>query len=84
MAVRSMAGSELAPFPFPMPREGSAAPEIQNDAREAEEFPPEEDSLAEEVHVTSGCMKGVRWALGLEAAAALLAYGIWQILRLWR
>ena len=84
MSVRTIAGSDWASFPFPLPEQACAVPEIQADAREAEEFPPEEDSLAEEIHVTAGCMRGVRWALGLEAAAAVLVYGIWQIVRIWR
>ena len=27
--------------------------------------------------------KGVRWAIGIEAGAALIIYGIWQICHLW-
>ena len=28
--------------------------------------------------------KGVRWALGIEAAIALVIFGAWQLWRLWR
>ena len=65
---------EMSSFAAPL-----AAHVVESSATDAEaEFPPE-------AIVNWGDLgKGVRWALAIEGAAALVVYGTWQLWHLWR
>ena len=58
---------------------GSATPASSSSPREISAFQDESDYLCESSMDGMNCFKGSLWALGMEAAAALCVFGIWQL-----
>jgi len=50
------------------------------------EFPLSKDAreTQDEALARPGCIRGIRSALAIEAAAALMVYGLWQLMHLLR
>jgi len=84
MTTRTVTDSDLKSIPFSLSLRVKVVPVVQAEARHAEEVTREEDAYTEEIRVTAGCMRGLRWALGIEAAVAFIVYGIWHVVQVWR
>ena len=79
MTIRNMESSELAPFSFPVAMSNGAAGAL------AAAIPAHsEDCAADEIPSVEGCLRGLRWGLVIEGAAALIIYGAWRLLLILR
>jgi hypothetical protein len=68
----------------PLQMSSVAAPFTQGHALEAGAMGPEAECPAQAVVDLRRLGKGVCWALGIEGAAALCLYLIWDLWQLWR
>jgi len=76
MSVRTFDTSALdAASMLPMP--ASDAADLRS-ARSAA-FDEVEQSSTDDIPTSTGCLRGLCWAIGIESAAALCAYGIWRL-----
>jgi len=72
-------------LPFqPLQMSGFAAPMTRGYIFNAGTMSPEAEWPTQDVVDFRSLAKGVRWALGIEGAAALCFYLIWQLWELWR
>ena len=67
----------------PLQMSSFAAPMRQADVLNAGTITPEAEWPEQTVVDVRSLGKGVRWALGLECAAALCLYAIWHLWQLW-
>ena len=74
MTVRTMESSELGSFPFPVTMSCGAAIALP-----AAIAAPSEECATDEVPTAAGCLRGLRWGLAFEAAAALMIFGAWRL-----
>lgn len=72
MSVRALQRSTLKPIPFSLPLSSYVIPRRAT-LRELEQ------GQAREIPTAKGCLRGFCWAMGIEGAAALCGYGIWQL-----
>jgi hypothetical protein len=79
MTGRAMETSKLDPFPIPMTMSGHAAAALP-----AAIPAPSEECAADEAPSVAGCLRGLRWGLAIEGAAALAIYGAWRLLLILR
>ena len=68
----------------PLQMSSFAAPMTQADVLKAGTMSPEAEWPTQEVVDIRRLAKGVRWALGIEGAAALCLYLIWHLWHLWQ
>ena len=68
----------------PLQMSSFAAPMTRGDVFNAGTMSPEAEWPTQDVVDFRSLAKGVRWALGIEGAAALCFYLIWQLWELWR
>jgi hypothetical protein len=76
------APAEVLPFPLPLSSRAIAAARARRaeDAVSEERF--EEIYALDEVPTATGCMRGLRYALALEATAGLVIWGAWHLVRM--
>jgi hypothetical protein len=71
MSVRTFGTSALNPAPLLDVADVRSA--------QVEAFESEEQCPTDEIPTSSGCLRGFCWAIGIEAGAALCAYGAWRL-----
>jgi hypothetical protein len=69
-----MERSRLGPFPFPLGMSSGAATALP-----AAIPAPRQECAADEIPSADGCLRGLRWGLVIEGAAALIICGAWRL-----
>lgn len=78
MTGRAFERSQVEPLPFPLHVSSYASPAIKGYVDADAAFDPETDCPSDEYPTAGGCLRGFRWAIGIEAATGLIVFTVWH------